>query len=98
MISLRDLEAAQKIGIALTSLVRLVRIGLLVDRHQAHEPHQTAYTLLVELMAFVFQVPCHLPHPVKRRVRKLLINEPHQLQIIGTFTFTLIIERRPGQR
>ena len=54
MISLRDLEAAQKIGIALTSLVRLARIGLLVDRHQAHEPHQTAYRLLVFLSDITF--------------------------------------------
>ena len=55
--------------------------GLPVDRHQSHQAHQPPNALRIHGMAFVSQVPRHLPHTVKWRVQKLLADQQHQLKV-----------------
>lgn len=53
-------------------------IGLLVDRHQTHEPHQPPHALVVHQMTFIAQVPGHLSDPEEGRPQELLVDPAHQ--------------------
>jgi hypothetical protein len=59
----------------------LAAVGLLVDRHQTHEPLQTRDTLLVHLKALVLQVPGYLPDAVEQGFQELLVDHLHQRQV-----------------
>ncbi len=52
-------------------------VGLLVDRHQTHEPHQPPDPLLVHPMTFVLQVTGHLPDAEERRLQELFVDLAH---------------------
>ncbi len=91
-------QTAQQIGVCLVSLCRLADVGLLIDRHQAHEPHQTADAFLVHQMAFAPQVPGHLANTEERCFQELLIDLPHQHQVQSRFALGRVIERRPRDR
>jgi len=41
-------------------------VGLLVNRHETHQPHQTPDPLLINHVFIIAQMPCHLTHTVKR--------------------------------
>ncbi len=56
------------------ALFRLAGVGLLVDRHQAHEPHQPPDALRVHTVSLVPQIPGHLPDTVEGRLEELLVN------------------------
>jgi hypothetical protein len=58
---------------------RATGIGLLVDRHQAHQPHQSPDALVFHNMALVLQMPCHVLHTVKRCLEDLLVDHHHEL-------------------
>ena len=76
----------------------LAGVGLLVDRHQAHEPHQTADAFLVHGIAFVLQMPCHLADAVERGFQKLLVDQQHEIEVRGRLTLRRVVERRPRDR
>ena len=71
-------QPAQQVGVGLMPLRRSAGVGLLVDRHQPHEAHQPPDALFVHGMAFVLQVPRHLPDPIERGLEELLVDHPHQ--------------------
>lgn len=48
-------------------------VGLLVDRHEAREAHQSSDPLIGHQMAFVAQMPGHLTDTQERRFQELLI-------------------------
>ena len=52
----------------------------------------------IDLMAFSFQMPCHLVPAVLRRVQNLFVYECDQFQIISALAFALIIKRGARQR
>ena len=70
----------QQIRVGLVPLRGLVGVGLLVDRHQAHEAHQSSNPLLIHQMAFVAQVPGHLADAEERRFQELFVDLTHQVQ------------------
>ena len=64
----------------------------------AHETHQLPDALLVHGMAFVPQVPGHLPNTGERRVEELLVDFEHQAEVGIRFAHRAVIERRSGDR
>ena len=74
-------ETAQQIRVNLVALRRLAGIWFLIDRHQAHQPHKAADALFIHEMAFVAQMPGHLPHPIERCLQELLVDQAHQIEV-----------------
>ena len=79
-------------------LRRLAGIGLLVDWHEAHQPHETSDPFLVHEMVVIPQVPGHLAHAIKRRLQELLIDQEHQIEVHLALAFRFIVKRRPRDR
>jgi hypothetical protein len=48
-------------------------VGLLVDRHEAHQPHEASDPFLVHDMVLIAQVPSYLMHTIKWRLQELLV-------------------------
>ena len=67
-------------------------IGFLVDRHQSHKAHQPPDALFVHGMAFILQMPRHLPHAVERGVQKLLVDQKHEVEVKGSFALWRVIK------
>jgi len=78
--------------------VLLAGVRCLVNRHQAHKPHQSANPVAAAFVALTLHIPCHLPRPIPRCVQKLLVDDHHEFQILGAFTLRLIIQVRPRQQ
>ena len=72
-------------------LCRPARVGLLVNRHQSHEAHQSADALLIHQLAFVTQMPCHLPDTEERRFQELLVDLPHQIKVLFGLALWLVV-------
>jgi hypothetical protein len=70
-----DPQTAQQIGVGLVLLRGPAGVGLLVDRHQPHEAHQSSDPFPVHSMALVLQAPSHLPHAVERGIQELLVDQ-----------------------
>jgi hypothetical protein len=64
-------QPTQQIWVALMPLRRSASIGLLVDRHQAHQPPDA---FVIHGMAPVLQVPSHLLHAAKRGFEELFVD------------------------
>jgi hypothetical protein len=77
---------------------RATGIGLLVDRHQTHKPHQSTNALVVHDLPLVPQVPCHLLDPLKRRLKELIVDHHHEVEIHGSLAHRLVAERRSCNR
>lgn len=67
-------QPAQQIRVGLMHLRGPAGIGLLVDRHQAHKPHQSTNALVFLGIPLVPKVPCHLLDAVKRCLKELLVD------------------------
>jgi hypothetical protein len=85
-----DPKSTQQIGISLATLRGLAGVGLLVDRHQPHQAHQSSDALFVHGMAFVLQTPAHLPDTVKWSVQKLLVDLQHQVEVHRCFVSAVL--------
>ncbi len=77
-------------------MLRVTPAGVrpLVDRIDPHQPHQSAHTFAVHHFAVPSQYRHHATRPVKRRRQILLVQPPHQSQIIGTHRRSSVIQRR----
>jgi hypothetical protein len=71
---------------------RATGVGLLVDWHQAHKPHQSTNALVVHNMAIVLQVPSHLLDPIKWRLEELLVDLHHEVEVQGRLAHQFVIE------
>mmetsp|Transcript_6898 Transcript_6898/g.10928 ORF Transcript_6898/g.10928 Transcript_6898/m.10928 type:complete len:207 (+) Transcript_6898:2399-3019(+) len=91
-------QIAQQIGVGLVPLRRLAHVGLLVDRHEAHQPHQASDTLVIHQIAFIAQVPGHLPNAKERFLKELLITLALERQVHRRLALGRVIERRPRDR
>ena len=91
-------EPTHQVGIGLVAFRGVAGVGILVDRHQAHEPHQSLDALIVHSIALVPQVPRHLLHTVERCLDKLLVDHDHEVKVHGRLTHQLVVERRPQDR
>jgi len=92
-----DRKTAQHIRIYLVRWMRLAGPGLLVNRHEPHFAHQPPHVATPNRDALMPQMQPHLARSIKRRLQKLLVNTPHQVQIHGRLAFWSMIPSRPGQ-
>lgn len=91
----RKQRRTQQIGVNLMAFRSFAGVGFLINRL---EPHQTPDPLFVHQMISIAQMPCHLTHSVKRGLQKLLVDQPHQIEVHLTLAFRLIVKRRPRDR
>jgi uncharacterized protein YdeI (YjbR/CyaY-like superfamily) len=54
----------------------------LIDRRQAHPRHQPAHALAASGMAVTAKMPGRLPRAIPRRLHELLVDDPHQRQVL----------------
>jgi hypothetical protein len=71
---------------------RATGVGLSVDRHQAHKPHQSPDALVNHNTTLVLQVPSHLLHAVKRGFEELLVNLHHEVEVLGRLAHQFVVE------
>ena len=71
--------------------------GLGVNRLQAHDAHQPLHPLAVDRLALPDQPGGQLPAAEERVRRVLLVDEPHQPQVLGRLTRRLVVQARPIQ-
>lgn len=76
----------------------LAGVGLLIDRHQAHQPHLAADTLLVDQLALITQVQRQLSNTVKRLFHELPVDHAHQVEVHLGLALRFIAKRRPRDR
>ena len=81
MVCALDPQATQQIRPDPVLLDPDAGLWALVDRHQAHQPHQATDPLLVDWSAFGSQMPGHLTHTVERGLEELLVDPAHQRQV-----------------
>src|SRR5271166_5562745 len=91
-----DRQTAQKIRIDLVFRVRLAGVRLLVDRLDPHQPHQTAHPFAVHRPAIPAQHRDHPARPIERRRQILLVDQPHQPQVVLAGRRRAPIQRRAG--
>ena len=53
----------------------------LIDRRQSHLGHQAPDPLATDRVTQATQMPRHLPRAIPRRLQKLLIEQPHLIEI-----------------
>jgi hypothetical protein len=73
-------------------------VGLLVDRHQSYDAHQTAAMMPRGCVVVAFPVTCRLSRPITRRLQKLLINDCHKPQFLGALALRLKAQIGSRQR
>src|SRR5260370_35671501 len=62
---------------------------------QPPPPDPPAYPFRIHRVSLLAEPPTHLPDPVKRRPCVLLVDQPHQSQILPRLRFRLVIPPRP---
>ena len=90
-------ETSQQIRIAHRLFPWLTQARTRIDRHQTHLPQQPGDPLVVDFMPLRAQPGRHLPDAIERGARVLLIQEPHQQQIVLTFWHRRVIVAGAGQ-
>ena len=93
-----DHHIPQQIGPDLMLRVFLAGIGLLIDRHQPHEAHQSADTMTPAFVIVALHVSGHLARSVPRRLQELLVDDRHEPQVLCALALRLIVQIRRGQR
>ncbi len=86
-------QSTQQMGVGLVPLCRSAGIGFLIDRHQAHQPHQPPDALVIHSMATVLQVPRHLLHAVKRCLKELFVDHHHEVQVDRRLAHQFLVKR-----
>ena len=71
-------------------------VGLGVDRLDAHESHQALDAFAVDLTTLSAEVPRHGSAAVGGHLQVLLIDQTHQLQILGADRNRHVIKRGPA--
>ena len=74
------------------TLRRLTCVGLAVNRHATHQPHQASDPRPVHQMILVAQMPRHLTHAVKRGFKDLYVDQPHQIEVQAGLAFAFIVK------
>ena len=92
-----DRHAPEQVRVDPVALPGQAQPGLRVDRLQAHHPHQPPHPLAVHLLPLFVQPDRHPPAAVERAGGVLLVDEPHQPQVLGRLPAGLVVEARPAQ-
>src|SRR5262249_61625529 len=91
-----DRHAPQQVGIDPMPPSRQTQSGLGIDRLQAHQPHQALHPLAVDWLPLLDQPGGHPPTAVEGTGGVLLVDEPHQPQVLGRLAGRLVVEARPA--
>ena len=91
-----DGHVPQQVRVHLVTPARR-QLRLRVDGLQAHDPHQPPHPLAVHLVTLADEPPGDLPAPEERVGRVLLVDEPHQRQVLGRFWDRLVVQGRAGE-
>ena len=93
-----DAQLPEQVGINPMLRMRPTRVWLGVDRLDAHYPHQPLDPLAVDPAALMPpEMTHHRAAAVEGSLQVLLIDQPHQLQILGIDRLRAIVERRAAQ-
>jgi hypothetical protein len=92
-----DFQATEQIGIDFSVLRGPARLGLRIDSLQSHLLHQALDPLVVDGIALAAQMGRHARPAVEWRAQILLVNEAHQLQVLGRFSGRLVVPGRTVQ-
>lgn len=91
-------QPPEQIWIGLVSFRRPAGVGPLVDWHQSHKPHQPPDALLVHHVPIIAQMPGHLPNTEERRLQKLLVDPPHQAEVLLGLALRGVVKGRARDR
>jgi hypothetical protein len=73
----------------------LAQVLLRINGFQSHLPHQTLDPLLIHRsLQLLVQKDFHLPNPVERRARVLLVDQTHDLEVVRIFRPRLVVKAR----
>ena len=97
MVGMIDGQIPEQIGVDFMLRMRPTRVRLGIDRLDAHYPHQPLDTLAVDPAALPPEMSGHGTTAVGRCLQVLLIDQPHQLQILGIDRPWDIVERGAAQ-
>jgi site-specific DNA recombinase len=92
-----DAHPPQQVRVDPVAAPRPTQPGLGVDRFQAHDPHQPLHPLAVYPFPALQEPGRHPPAAVKRASGVLLIDEPHQPQVLGRLGCRRVVQARPVQ-
>ena len=92
-----DLHAPEQVRVDPVALPGQAQPGLGVDRLQAHDSHQPPDPLAVHLLPSFVQPDRHPPAAAEGAGGVLLVDPPHQPQVLGRLPAGLVVEARPAQ-
>lgn len=92
-----DHDISKQVRINPVCLVSDGRFGLGINRLQAHQPHQPSDSFAIDFVALCGEPNSHFPSPVERTLCVLLVDQAHQLQVLGRFLSGLIIIARTSE-
>ncbi len=69
---------------------RQPRLG--IDRFQAHLPHQSTHSFRIDSATLLFEPIGHPPHTIERCPCVLLVQQPHQLEVLGALAHRPVVE------
>jgi hypothetical protein len=87
-----DHRFPQQVWPDLVLRVFLTCVGLLIDRNQTHEAHQTPDTMATTLVVVALHVPRHLPRSIPWRFQELFVDDFHEPQVLNALTDGLIVK------
>ena len=98
LIGVIDGQVPEQIGVNPMLRMRAAGVRLGVDRLDAHQPHQPLDAFAVDPAAMLApEMPDHRTAAVEGGFQVLLVNQAHQLQVIGIDRLRGIVERRAAQ-
>jgi len=93
-----DCHALEQIRINSMRRVRRAGSRRLIDRLEAHQPHQAPHTMTADADSFPSQLTDHLAAAVKRMLHEQLVDPTHQRPVLRALALRCVIERRPADR
>ena len=93
-----DRHIPRKIGINPMLGMRRAGPGRLMDRLQAHQPHQPPHPVPADRMAFPAELAGHLTRAVKRVLQIELVDPAHQRQALRALALGPVIQRGTADR
>ena len=92
MIGAINCEVSEQVGIDFMRRMRPAGFRFRINRLQAHQPHQSLNPFAVDLIAQSPKVVSHRTAAPAGAFQILLIDQAHQLQILGLNRFLFVVE------
>ena len=97
LVGCRGQALAQRLGVRHDNLPgnRQARFG--IDWLMAHQPHEPAHALFVDDVTGQLQVVAQAEHALEIVVRKLLVEQSHEIEVVRAFPAGLVVKTAAGQ-